>query len=153
MTIGNRDRESLLTGEVDALQSRPWRFARACAAVEDDMARLVHRRGARPEAMQRFPYVTTGKHGYLSAGWEIPETFRRAGCVRKGRCHGASKLSVAILKGLRVPRESWSGLRAIDRQMRLLQRERQRYARAIGRVRRLRRALSSPPFSSRISNP
>lgn len=117
------------------------------------MARLVHRRGARPEAMQRFPYVTTGKHGYLSAGWAIPETFRRAGRVRKGRCHVASKLSVAVLTGLRVPRESWPAMRALDRQMRLLRREHEPYARAIGRVRRLRRALPSPPFSLRTSSP
>ena len=117
------------------------------------MARLVHRRGALPEAMQRFPHVTTGKHGYLSAGWAIPETFRRAGRVRKGRCHVSSKLSVAILKGLRVPRESWSGLRAIDRQIRLFRREHRRYARAIGRVRRLRRALPSQALSSQNRNP
>ena len=130
-------------GDVDALQDRVWRVAWACAAVEADMEILVSRPDTRIWRVQLFPYVTTGKHGYLSAGWAIPEVFRRDGRVRRGRRHVASQLSGAILTGLRVPRESWPPLRAIDRQMRLLRREHQRYARAIGRVRRLRRALPS----------
>jgi hypothetical protein len=130
-------------GDVDALHDRAWRVAWACAAVEADMEMLVSRQGARIWRVQLFPYVTAGKHGYLSAGWAIPEVFRRNGRVRRGRRHVASQLSGAILTGLRVPRESWPALRAVDRQMRLLRREHQRYARAIGRVRRLRRALPS----------
>jgi hypothetical protein len=114
---------------------------------------LVSRRGARIWRVQLFPYVTTGKHGYLSAGWAIPEVFRRDGRVRRGRRHVASQLSGAILTGLRVPRESWPALRAVDRQMRSLRREHQRYARAIGRVRRLRRALPSEEFSFQDPNP
>ena len=140
-------------GDVDALQGRAWRLAWACAAVEDDMAMLVRRRGPSLQTAQLFPYVTTGKHGYVAAGWAIPETFRREGRLRVGRCHLASKLSGVILKGLRVPRDSWPALRAIDRQMRLLRREHQRYARAIGRVRRLRRTLPSPLFSLQNPNP
>jgi hypothetical protein len=134
-------------GEVDALRLRAWRLAWACASVEDDMAKLVRRQDVRPRAVQLFPYVTTGKHGYLFAGWAIPDTFRRGGRVRKGRRHVSSRLSGAILKSLRVLRDSWPALRAVDRQMRLLRREHQRYARAIGRVRRLRRALPSKSSS------
>jgi hypothetical protein len=140
-------------GDVDALQDRAWRLAWACAAVEEDMNTLVSRRGTRIWRVQLFPYVTTGKHDYLSAGWAIPEVFRRDGRVRRGRRHVASRLSGAILTGLRVPRESWPDLRTIDRQMRLLRREHQRYARAIGRVRRLRRALPSQEFSIQNPNP
>ena len=144
-------------GDVDTLQDRAWRLAWACAAVEEDMSMLVRRRSTHTWRVQLFPYVTTGKHGYVSAGWAIPEVFRRDGRVRRGRRHVASQLSVAILTGLKVPRESWPTLRAIDRQMRLLRREHQRYARAIGRVRRLRRALPSnrpdktTQFSNRVS--
>ena len=131
-------------GDGGPLQDRAWRVAWACAAVEADMHMLVRQPRTRMWLGQIFPYVTTGKHGYLSAGWAIPEVFRRDGRVRRGRRHVASQLSRAILTALRVPRESWPALRAIDWQMRLLRREHQRYARAIGRVRRLRRAL---PFS------
>ena len=145
--LPHRQAPSSPPGEVDALQARAWRLAWACAAIEDDMAQLVRRRDVRSWSSQLFPYVTTGKHGYLSAGWAIPETFRRNDRVRKGRRHVASKLSVAVLKILRVPRESWPALRALDRRMRLLRREHQRYARAIGRVRRLRRALPSSASS------
>ena len=141
--LSHRQTPSSPPGDVKDLQGCAWRLAWACAEVEDDLARLVRRRGVRPEAMQIFPYVTIGKHGYLSAGWAVPEIFRREGRVRKGRCHVTTQLSVAVLTGLRIPRESWPALRAIDRQMRLLRREHQRYARAIGRVRRLRRALPS----------
>jgi len=137
-------------GDVDALHGRAWRLAWACASVEDDMAKLVRRRGSRIQPVHLFPYVTTGKHGYLSAGWAVPETFRREGRVRVGRQHVASQLTSAILKGLSVPRDSWTAMRAIDRQMRLLRREHQRYARVIGRVRRLRRALPSIVFSPTI---
>ena len=63
--------------------------------------------------------------------------------MRKGRCHVASQLTGAILKGQRVPREFWPALRPVDRQMWKLRREHQRYAQAIGRVRRFRRALPS----------
>ena len=135
-------------GDGDALQDRAWRLAWACAAVEEDMLMLVCRRGTRIWREKLFPYVTTGKHGYLSAGWAIPEVFRRDGRVRRGRRHVASQLSGAMLTALRVPRESWPALRAVDRQIRLLRREHQRYARAIGRVRRLRRALPSSVSSS-----
>ena len=131
------------SGDGDALQDRAWRLAWACAAVEEDMDMVVRPPGKRMWLGQLFPYVTMGKHGYLSAGWAIPEVFRRDGRVRRGRRHVASQLSGAILTSLRVPRESWPALRVVDRQLRLLRREHQRYAGAIGRVRRLRRALPS----------
>ena len=140
-------------GYVDVLQDRAWRLAWACAAVEADMEMLVSRRDARIWRVQFFPYVTTGKHGYLSAGWAIPEVFRRDGRARRGRRHVASQLSGAILSALRVPRESWPALRAVDLQMRSLRREHQRYAQAIGRVRRLRRALPSLSFTLQHPNP
>jgi hypothetical protein len=140
-------------GDIDALHGPAWRLAWACASVEDDMAKLVRRLGTSLRTVQVFPYVTTGKHGYLAAGWAIPEKFRREGRVRFGRCHVASQLTGAILKGLMVPRDSWASLRVIDRQMRLLRREHQRYALAIGRVRRLRRALPSPEISLQNPNP
>lgn len=118
----------------DLLASRAWRLAGACAAVECDMLALSARR---PWPLSLFPYCTSSRDGYLALGWALPERIMRGGRLRSGRHHVASRLSRAILTALHVPRRAWSLLRDTDRRMRALRREHARYARVIGRARRL----------------
>jgi len=122
--------------EEPALLEAAWRVAWALAAVEGDMLRLVE--GARPglPTSNLFPYVSS--HGnYLALGWAIPELIVRNAKLAKGRRHVASGLSANVLRALRIPRPFWPSLRDTDRAMRALRREHARYAKVVGRVRRL----------------
>jgi hypothetical protein len=121
----------------DGLLDRAWRVAWALTAVEQDMLTLA--RGARPAPIA--PYARVSRDGYVALGWAEPVRVRRGGVLRGAWKHVRSELSRDVRHAFGIASAWWAKLRAVDRRMRVLRREHERYARVVGRCRRCARTL------------